>query len=130
VLASAALGLAAVTAVAAVAGAFNDSNLPASSIPRLFQPPQPWLGVKIASSSGTPGAKITRVIPGGPADQAGLQQGDVITAINGQAVTGPSDIAAVVDPQPVGAEVLLQIDRGGQLQTVGVILAVRPNGGP
>ena len=126
----AALGLIAAGAIAAAAGAFNESIAPASSVPRLFQPPQPWLGLQTASSSGTPGAVITRVVPGGPADQAGLQQGDVITAVNGQAVTGPADIAGVFDPEPVGSEVLLQIERGGQLQTVGVILAGRPNGGP
>jgi outer membrane biosynthesis protein TonB len=130
VLAIVALGLAAAGAIAAAAGAFNESIAPASSVPRLFQPPQSWLGLKTGSSPGRPGALITQVAPGGPGDQAGLQQGDVITAVNGQAVTGPSDIAGVVDPQPIGAEVLLQIERGGQLQTVGVILAGRPNGGP
>jgi PDZ domain len=100
------------------------------SVTGLSQLPQPWLGLTTTSSTNLGGALVTQVVPGGPADQAGLQQGDVITAIDGQSISGPGDIAGIIDSQQVGAEVLLQIDRGGQLQTVGVILASRPSGGP
>ena len=76
------------------------------------------------------GALVTQVASGGPAEQAGLQPGDVVTAVNGRQIGGPSDIAATIDSQLVGSEVLLQIDRGGQLQTIGVTLAARPAGAP
>ncbi len=130
--------------VAFASGAFSGESPGASSVQpafqqphsgfqqpqTAFQQPQPWLGLMTTTSSGGTGALVTQVVPGGPGDQAGLRQGDVITAVNGEQVTGPADIASVVDPEPVGTEVLLQIDRGGQLQTVGVILAGRPTGGP
>jgi S1-C subfamily serine protease len=76
------------------------------------------------------GALVTQVIPGGPADQAGLQQGDLITAVNTQPVAGPADIASVVDSRSVGDEVLLQINRGGQVEPIGVTLGRRPAASP
>src|SRR5262249_27581371 len=51
----------------------------------------PFLGIEVqnGSSDGTggSGAVIADVVPNGPADRAGLQSGDTITAINGQAVS-------------------------------------------
>jgi putative serine protease PepD len=117
--------------VASLTGGSADSN----SIPERFQQPQfqlprPWLGLATAPAPARSGALVTQIVAGGPADQAALQQGDVITAINGQPIGRAADVAAVIDSQQVGTEVLLQIDRGGQLQTVGVVLAGRPTGGP
>jgi S1-C subfamily serine protease len=116
---------------AAVAlGAFSPDISATSTATGVFQLPQPWLGLTTKTATRVAGATVTRVTPGGPADQAGLQPGDVITAINGQPTTGPGAITTVVESQSVGAEVLLQVDRGGQLQTVGVIVAGRPGGSP
>jgi hypothetical protein len=95
-----------------------------------YQSARPWLGLTTTSSPAGAGALVAQVASGGPAEQAGLQPGDVVTAVNGQQVAGPSDIAAVVDSQLVGNEVLIQIERGGQLQTIGVTLAERPAGSP
>jgi S1-C subfamily serine protease len=127
---------AALTAGVAIAtGAFSGSkpdlsSLPAPAAPVRPAPPaapvRPWLGLRTTISPGARGALVTDVIPGGPVDQAGLQQGDVIMAINAQPVAGPADIAGVVDAQSVGTEVQLQIDRGGQLQMVAVRLGRRP----
>jgi S1-C subfamily serine protease len=116
-----------VTAGVAVAtGAFSGSKPDLSSVPAPVAPVRPWLGLRTTISPAAGGALVTQVIPGGPVDQAGLQQGDVIMAINAQPVAGPADIAGVVDAQSVGNEVQLQIDRGGQLQTVAVTLGRRP----
>jgi S1-C subfamily serine protease len=117
-------------AVALATGGLSAGSSRTSPVTGRFQLPQPWLGLRSSASPTGLGALVTQVIPGGPADQAGLQQGDVITAINGQPITSPADIAGVVASQDVGAEVLLQINRGGLLQTVGVILASRPTGAP
>jgi membrane-associated protease RseP (regulator of RpoE activity) len=118
-------------AVAALTGGDANSNSISERYQQpQFQLPRPWLGLATASSPARLGALVTQIVPGGPADQAALQQGDVITAINGQPIARPADVAGVIDSQQVGTEVLLQIDRGGQLQTVGVILATRPTGGP
>lgn len=49
--------------------------------------PRIGLGVVMAPNSGN-GVKIAAVSPKGPAKDAGLQAGDVITAINGKSITG------------------------------------------
>jgi putative serine protease PepD len=123
------LVLAVASAAAFAIGAFGAGSPPASRVTGGFSLPQPWLGLTTTRSPGG-GALVTDVALGGPADQAGLQRGDVITAIDGQAVTRPAEFTGVVDSQPVGAEVLLQVDHGGALETVGVIVAARPGGSP
>jgi serine protease Do len=82
------------------------------------------------ASPGMPGALVTQVIPGGPADQAGVQLGDVIMAVNAQPVADPTDMSRVVGTQSVGDQVQVQIERGGQLQTVAVTLGPRPAAAP
>lgn len=120
-----ALGSAAAFAI----GAFGAGSPATSHLTGGFALPQPWLGLTTTHSHGA-GALVTNVALGGPADQAGLQRGDVITAINGQAITRPAEFTSIVDSQPVGAEVLLQINHGGALETVGVIVSARPGGSP
>lgn len=46
------------------------------------------IGVQLDPDSGKEGARVQEVSPGGPADEAGLRVGDVITAINGTDVKG------------------------------------------
>jgi S1-C subfamily serine protease len=111
-------------------GAFGDRSPGTSQVTGAFQLPQPWLGMTTTGAPGGAGALVTKVAAGGPADQAGLHRGDLITAIDGQAITGPAEITSVVGAQPVGAEVLLQVDRAGTLETVGVIVAGQPGRTP
>jgi putative serine protease PepD len=117
------------SAAAFAIGAFGAGSPGTSHVTGGFALPQPWLGLTTRRSSNG-GALVTDVALGGPADQAGLQRGDVITAIDGQAITRPAEFTSVVDSQPVGAEVLLQINHGGVRETVGVIVAARPGGSP
>ena len=63
-----------------------------------------------------------------PAQQAGIQQGDVIIAVNGQAVTGNDDLAGALLTQKPGTQVKLTILRGTAQQTVTVTLGERPVG--
>jgi S1-C subfamily serine protease len=80
-----------------------------------------WLGVEAA------GTRIAGVVDGSPAAAAGLQAGDVITAVAGQAVSGPSDISAVVlAHKPGDAIAIAYSDFGGMSQTVNVTLGSGP----
>lgn len=136
------LALIAVAGVAIASGVFDRSTGAIATPTATSAPPsnpsptpafaraQPWMGLTATSSGTQSGALVTQVTPGGPADQAGLQAGDVILAVNAQPITGPADIGGVIDALPTGSEVLLQIDRGGQLSTVGVTLAPKPAGTP
>jgi putative serine protease PepD len=75
-------------------------------------------GALVASS--TPGEPA--VTPGGPADQAGVQDGDVITAVDGEPVrTGDELIVKVRSHQP-GDRLALTIDRGGEEIEIDVTL--------
>ncbi len=66
------------------------------------------------------GAVISRVEPGSPARQAGLQPGDVIIAIDDAPVQNSSDLRNRVGLTPVGQTIRLTILRNGSQQTVGV----------
>ena len=61
-----------------------------------------------------------------PAQQAGLQAGDVITAVDGQAVSNSSDLSSVLSSKAPGTQVTLTIVRGSNTSTVAVTLGERP----
>jgi S1-C subfamily serine protease len=42
-----------------------------------------WVGIEMDEVEGTKYYEITRVVPGSPAETAGLQVGDVLTGVNG-----------------------------------------------
>ncbi|MCL4487282.1 MAG: trypsin-like peptidase domain-containing protein [Chloroflexi bacterium] len=88
------------------------------------------------------GALVATVVPGGPAEKAGLQGstqqttidgaqtsvgGDVITAIDGQPIKSFDDLTAyLARSTQVGQTVTLTILRHGQQQTVKLTLGARP----
>src|SRR4051812_22074484 len=83
----------------------------------------------IATAMGVPknqGELIRGVTPGGPAARAGIQQGDVVVAVNGQKVTPDQSLAYLVSQQPVGSRVPLEVIRDGQRRTVTVAIGERP----
>ncbi|HET9981105.1 MAG TPA: trypsin-like peptidase domain-containing protein, partial [Ktedonobacterales bacterium] len=62
-----------------------------------------------------------------PAQAAGLQTGDIITAVNGQQVTGNGDLGSALISQQPGAKVTITYVRGSsQTHTVSVTLGERP----
>jgi len=85
----------------------------------------PYLGVKLGDSSDPAGAKVGEVASGAPADKAGLQNGDVITAVDGTAVTSSDQLIAVLAADSPGDQVQLTVSRGGSTQTVSVTLGSR-----
>jgi len=58
------------------------------------------------------GAYVGRVTPGSPADQAGLQPGDVITELNLRSITRAEDVAAALAGLKPGDRVVLVFSRG------------------
>jgi putative serine protease PepD len=79
------------------------------------------------SQSGEKGALVTEVVNGSGADKAGLQQGDLITGIDGHEVSGMVDLAAKVRSHQPGDTVKLTVDRDGQSATVSVTLGKSSN---
>ncbi|MCW2995179.1 MAG: hypothetical protein JWQ18_2674 [Conexibacter sp.] len=90
-----------------------------------------WLGVQIGTptslSSTTPsGAEVGSVTTGGPAEDAGLQAGDIVTEIDGQKIDDSTDLSTYVNTKAPGDKIKLTVQRDGQTQKVDVTLANRP----
>ncbi len=58
------------------------------------------------------------IVPGGPADRAGLRPGDVITGFGGQPIAGPAALLDAVRSRQPGARVLVRFTRNGEARTV------------
>lgn len=70
--------------------------------------------------SGVPGTLA--VLPGSPADRAGLRAGDVILAVDGQKVTAREQLDFLLRMKKTGEAVELLISRGGEKKEVDVVL--------
>ena len=67
------------------------------------------------------------IVPGSPAEQAGLEAGDIITAVNGQALDGQHPLDLVTSQLAPGQTVTLEVLRDGQTLTIQVTLGTRPS---
>ena len=75
--------------------------------------------------TGQSGVLLTEVQPNTPAQRAGLQPGDIITAIDGDPVDDMNDLAARIQATPPGTTVTLEFLRGGSTRTADARLARR-----
>lgn len=73
------------------------------------------------------GAVVMSVISGTGAASAGIQQGDVIVSINGQAITGAQDVESVLSGLRPGNVAKVGLVRGSQHLTVNVTLGRAPS---
>ncbi len=69
------------------------------------------------------GALVGDVSPSSPAAKAGLQRGDIILDLNGQAVSGPDDLSVHISEMAPGTVAHLKVFRNGQTQEIDVTLA-------
>jgi serine protease Do len=67
-----------------------------------------------AGPTELPGWLVLEVMGGGLAQAAGLLAGDVLTALEGRPVRSPEEIAATLDEAGAGAQVRLELVRGGR----------------
>ena len=72
------------------------------------------------------GLMVLGVAPGSPGEAAGVLQGDVITAWNGEALAGMRDVLRRLGPDSAGQAVELSLLRGGQSSTVKCLIGTRP----
>lgn len=107
----------------------------------LSKPPEEraWLGVSIAQVDSdlaaaqlglpldTRGTLIVEVVPGGPADNAGLREGDLIVRLNGDEISSTEDLTASLAKHDPGDTVEVEVvGSGGDRRTVSVELGQRP----
>jgi S1-C subfamily serine protease len=85
-----------------------------------------FLGVSLLSS-GTGGATVAGVVPGGPAAQAGLAAGDVLTVVGGTTVTAPDDVSTALAGRDPGEQVAVSwTDGTGAADSATVTLTTGP----
>ena len=68
------------------------------------------------------GAIVSQVTPGSPASAAGLQQGDVISLLNGQKIVNGGALQVAVSQQTPGTKVALGVERNGKPMTLNVTI--------
>jgi 2-alkenal reductase len=66
------------------------------------------------------------VVPGSPADEAGIREGDIIVKINDQAIDGDHPLDATLSEYAPGDTVKIELLRDGQSMTVDLRLGTRP----
>ncbi|WP_104165937.1 S1C family serine protease [Arthrobacter sp. SX1312] len=79
-----------------------------------------------STSTFPAGALVERVEPGSPAEDAGLQVGDVITRVGTYTISDPQSLTAAVRIQTVGQQVPIEVVRSGESRSVDVTLAQAP----
>lgn len=87
---------------------------------------KPYVGVTLqtvnaqaAARYGRPGgAYVQSIVPGAAAEKAGLKVGDIITAVDGEAVDGSAAFIAIKDKHKAGDTVTLTVDREARTTTV------------
>ena len=97
---------------------------------------RPWLGVgtttvnqMVASwynLSVNTGALVTDVTSGSPAEAAGLEPGDVITAIDGKEVASAGELVQLINSYQIGQEIEITFWRGQAKDNVSLTLAESP----
>ncbi|OGT42681.1 MAG: hypothetical protein A3F42_06090 [Gammaproteobacteria bacterium RIFCSPHIGHO2_12_FULL_37_34] len=71
----------------------------------------------------TKGAAVTQVVPDSPAAQAGIEIGDIITAVNANSVTNASDVVNTIGFLRVGTKTTVEVLRNGKPIAISVVLS-------
>lgn len=96
-----------------------------------------WLGVSFAGITpelaerfpelkGQKGVIIAQVVPGSPAEEAGLRTEDILTAVDGKAITSARDLVEAMARRKPGEKVRLTYRRGGKQATATLTLGTMP----
>ncbi len=76
---------------------------------------------------GGPDSPTPAVVPGSPAESAGLRDGDIIVKVNTQPIDGDHPLDATLSEFAPGDTISVEVLRDGQTQTVSLTLATRPD---
>jgi putative serine protease PepD len=109
----------------------NQVKITAEQIIRTGRSTKPVIGVTLDLSYGGPGVRLRTtssgegagVVPGGPADQAGLRPGEVILEVDGRTVSGADEFIVALRSKQPGDTVTLTVSRGNDEVDVVVTLA-------
>jgi putative serine protease PepD len=85
----------------------------------------PYLGVSIQNAENG-GALIGQVEPGSPADQAGLEVGDVVTKVGDRGIASGDDLVGAIQTSTVGEALTMTVVRNGAEQTLTATVGEQP----
>lgn len=98
-----------------------------------------WLGVMIqgltpdlAKSFGLEepkGALVANVLPGGPAEKAGIKRGDIVLEFDGKDISDARTLSRIVAATPPGKTVDVVVLRDGKRQSIRVVVGTMPEEG-
>lgn len=107
----------------------NQARRTAEEIIATGEATYPVIGVQLDSRYTGEGVKVVdaadsanAVVAGGPADLAGIEPGDVITAIDGRVVTRGDELVVAIRAQAPGDTIVLTVERDGSTQDIPVTL--------
>jgi S1-C subfamily serine protease len=83
-------------------------------------------GALLITSPDQSGTNQPAIIAGGPAEKAGLKEGDIITAVEGQAIDAEHPLDLVLSGYAPGQTIDLSVLRGGSTLDVKITLGTRP----
>lgn len=87
-----------------------------------------WLGVLAETSEYPEGARIVRVVDDSPAAEAGIEEDDVITAVDGDGISSDEPLRDAIRKHAPGDEITLSVIKSGEDSetSVNVTLGERP----
>jgi putative serine protease PepD len=86
----------------------------------------PVMGISVDMNFSGEGALIAKnvnaILPGGPAAQAGMRAGDIITSIDGRPITSPEELIVAIRARNIGDSISVTYKRGSAVKTVTLTL--------
>jgi S1-C subfamily serine protease len=86
---------------------------------KVTQSGRAFLGVQVATLLNG-GVLVASVVPGGPADRAGMKAQDIVVAVNGTTVESTDDLATALAEVKPGQTITVKVSRDGNTQTLHV----------
>jgi S1-C subfamily serine protease len=72
--------------------------------------------IGLATGAGKRAIRISEVLAGGPAAQAGLLAGDLVLSVDGRAIEGADDLIRMLNAERIGRATTVSILRGGLVE--------------
>ena len=85
-----------------------------------------WIGLQVIPAQDVPGVRVAGVLPGGPADNAGLQAGDTIQSVDQQPIRTVRDLLNRITERRPETRIVLGGEREGESREWPVRVAERP----
>jgi putative serine protease PepD len=109
----------------------NQARKTAAQLIKSGKATYPVMGVSIDMNFAGPGAKVTTtstaILPGGPAEKAGLKPGDVIIEFAGKTINTADELIVAIRAKSIGDRVEIKFKRGSSTRSTTIVLAAGKN---